>query len=318
MRRRALIAEPEHFSPRAVQILGKLAEVELRRVDRSGLSRAFQTHDVVWVRLAHRITADLMGESPRCRIIACATTGLDHIDLESCGTKGVRVISLRGETEFLRQIRATSELTLGLMLALLRRIPDAFASVKDGHWDRDRFRGRELAGRTAGIVGVGRVGSLVAGYLQALGMEVLGYDPSPESWPDGVERVHSLPELLERSHVVSLHPVYGPGTRQLIGEPELARMRADAVLVNTSRGAVVDETALVDALRQGRLAGAALDVLVGEPDIGARHPLVAYAREHQNLLIVPHIGGNTHESFEKTEVFIAERVARALESENAT
>jgi D-3-phosphoglycerate dehydrogenase / 2-oxoglutarate reductase len=307
---RVLIAEPEGFSPRAVALLRERAEVELRACTRDELAAAFATHDVVWFRLGHRIDAALLAGAGRCRVLATPVTGLDHIDLQACAARGIRVVSLRGEVEFLRTVRATAELTLGLLLALVRRIPAAHAHVLDGGWDRDRFRGRELHGRTAGLVGVGRLGTIVAGLLAALGMEVLGADPRPD-FPDGVTRV-SLEELLTRSDVVSVHASYGPSTRHLIGARELGLLRPGAVLVNTSRGGVVDEGALLAALVEGRLAGAALDVIDGEPDIGAQHPLVRYAQAHENLILVPHIGGNTLESFEKTEVFLAGRVLEAL------
>jgi phosphoglycerate dehydrogenase-like enzyme len=186
--------------------------------------------------------------------------------------------------------------------------------VREGGWNRDLFRGRELFGRTAGIVGVGRLGRLVAATFRALGMNVVGYDPRPDFPEEAARRIGSLDELLAESDVVTLHVSYDQTTRHLIGHKELAAMKPSAVLVNTSRGGVVDERALLDALEAGTLAGAALDVVDGEPNVGANHPLVEYARRHDNLIIVPHIGGSTVESFEKTEVFLAGRVLESLES----
>ena len=134
----------------------------------------------MWFRLAHRIDKSFFEQPVRLRVLATPVTGLDHIDLEACRGHGVRVVSLKGEVEFLKSIRATAELTIALTLALLRQIPEAASSVEAGHWNRDAFRGRELFGRTAGLVGVGRLGTIVAGYLRAFGMEVLGYDPRPD------------------------------------------------------------------------------------------------------------------------------------------
>jgi D-3-phosphoglycerate dehydrogenase / 2-oxoglutarate reductase len=312
MSRRILIAEPLDFSPQAVSMLAQVAEVELRACDRTGLGQALADFDVVWFRLAHRIDRALLAQAARCRILATPVTGLDHIDLDACRQLGIRVVSLRGEVEFLRTVRATAELTIGLTLALLRQIPAAAASVATGAWDRDRFRGQELFGKTIGLVGVGRLGSLVAGYFRAFGADVLGYDPRPDFPTSLCTRVGTLEELFSRSDIVSIHAAYQPDTRHLIGRQQFAALRLGAILVNTARGGIVDEVALIEALDQGQLAGAALDVLDGEPEITAGNPLVAYAKQHANMLIVPHIGGNTRESFAKTECFLAGRVIEAL------
>ncbi len=268
--------------------------------------------DVVWFRLAHRIDREILAHATRCRVLATPVTGLDHIDLIACQERCIRIVSLRGEFEFLRNVRATAELTVGLTLALLRQIPQAAASVLAGAWDRDQFRGQELYGKKIGLVGVGRLGSLVAGYFRAFGAEVLGYDPRPDFPTQLCTRVGSLAELMRQSDIVSIHVAYSDDTRHLIGRHELAELRPGAILINTARGGIVDEHALIEALDRGQLAGAALDVLDGEPAITAEHPLVAYSRRHANLLIVPHIGGNTRESFEKTECFLAGRVIEAL------
>lgn len=311
-RPRILIAEPERFSLRAVRLLEEAADVELRATARDALGAAFAEYDVVWLRLAHVIDADLLPAAPRCRIIATPVTGLDRIDLEACAARGLRVVSLRGETEFLREVRATAEHTLALLLALLRRIPAATTAVRQGVWDRDLFPGGELYGKTAGIVGMGRLGTIVAGYLRALGMRVVGYDPRVDYPEDAAERVESLEALARVSDIVSIHASYTEQTRGLLGREFFSALKPGAVLVNTARGGILDEAALLDSLRSGQLAGAALDVLDGEPHIGPSHPVVAYAASHESLIVTPHIGGNTPESFEKTEVFLAERVREAL------
>ena len=309
---RILIAEPLDFSVAALDRLRQHGDVTLEA--EGDLAAAFRQFDVVWVRLAREITANTIGTHPRCRILATPVTGLDHIDLDACRQQGVRVVSLKGEVEFLRNVRATSELTIALLLALLRRIPEAVSATYRGEWNRDHFRGHELFGKTAGIVGVGRLGTLVAGYLRAFGMRVLGYDPREDYPQDVAERVDTLEELFEQSDVITIHAVYNASTRHLIGERQFSKSRPGSVLINTSRGGIVEEQSLLKALATNRIAGAALDVLDGEPSIDLQHPLMKYAAEHDNLLIVPHIGGNTIESFEKTELFLAERVIEALAS----
>jgi D-3-phosphoglycerate dehydrogenase len=309
---RILIAEPLDFSPAAVRLLQTAGEVTLSATDRAGMAAAFREFDVVWFRLAHRIDRQMLDGPLRCQLLATPVTGLDHIDLEACGQRGIRVVSLRGETTFLEQIRGTAELTLGLTLALLRRLPAAATHVNQGGWNRDLFRGHELFGRTAGLVGMGRLGRIVAGYFRALGMDVIGYDPRTDFPHDLARRAESLDALLQASDVVSLHVTYDATTRNSIGAAQLGAMKPGAVLINTSRGGVIDSAALASALVDERLAGAALDVVDGEPDLPANHPLLAYARGHDNLLIVPHIGGNTVESFAKTELFLASKVLEML------
>lgn len=311
-----MIAEPLDFSPEAVARLQTVGEVTLRVCDRNELRAAFQEFEVVWFRLAHRIDGTFFSPNikMRCRVLATPVTGLDHIDLSLCAANGVKVVSLRGEYEFLKTIRATAELTIGLTLALTRKIVPAASDVERGHWNRDEFRGSELFGKTVGLVGVGRLGTIVARYFRAFEMNVIGYDPRPDFPQEVAERVGSLEELLERSDVVSLHVNYNEQTRHLMGADQFARMKPSAVLINTSRGGVVDEGAMLSSLDSGRLAGVALDVLEGEPDIGADHPVIAYAKTHDNVLISPHIGGNTRESFARTELFLAERVLETLKT----
>lgn len=308
-----LIAEPKDFTHEAVRILEQVGNVELREIE--DLTEAFQTYDVCWFRLARKIERKHLSAAQRCRIIATATTGLDHIDLLACEEFGIKVISLRGETDFLKTVRATAELTVGLALALLRHISCASQSVKTGVWNRDLFRGNELFGKTAGIVGVGRLGSIVASYFKAFEMRVIGYD-TREGFPfEEIERVDSLYELLANSDLISLHVDLNESSKNLIGADEFSVMKPNAVLINTSRGGIVDERALLSALKEGKLKGAALDVLCGEPNIDADNPLVVYARENENLLIVPHIGGNTFESFEKTEIFIVQKIVESLQDD---
>ncbi len=311
MTQRVLVAETGDFPAEAVEILASAGEVVLGDVSGPALRAAFAEFDGVLVRLATRIDADLLGDDPRCRVLGVPTTGLDHIDLEACAARGIAVVSLRGEVEFLRTIRATAEHTISLVLALLRNLVPATRSVLDGRWARDEFRGREISGRSIGVLGMGRLGTIVAEVLVAMGANVVGYDVRSDWAVPGVDRAPDVGDLLRRSSVLTVHIPYAPGDRPAVGAAELALLPAGAYLVNTSRGGVVDDAALLAALRSSHLAGAALDVLHGEPDIGA-NPLVEHAREHDNLVLTPHIGGNTYESLERVEVFIARKVVEAL------
>ena len=311
---RILNAEPDNYSPDARRILASLGELVEQRLSQTELRQWVSEFDILIIRLGLEIDRDVIAAGHRLRAIVTATTGLDHIDVEFTQARGIAVLSLKGEDEFLRSISATAELTWGLVLALVRHIPQAFESVRAGDWDRDLFRGHELNGRRLGIVGMGRLGEKVARYGLAFGMDVAGYDPYVEKWPEGVTRCAMLADLLARTDVLSLHVPLNNETRGLIGRTELALLPPDAVVINTSRGEVLDEVGLVAALESGHLAGAALDVVASERDTAERlaSPLLTYARQHDNLLITPHIGGAAVEAMAKTEVFMAKRLAQFL------
>lgn len=309
---RILIAEPEGFTQRAVDLLNTHAQVQLTPTPADQMAAALDEYDVVWLRLATRITGAMIANAKRCRVIATPVTGLDHIDLDACAARGVRVVSLKGEVEFLRTVRATAELTLALMLNLLRHVSDAEEDVRAGRWNRDAFRGRELFGKTVAIVGAGRLGTLVAGFLKAFGADVVGYDTRHDFPEDAMRRAATLEEALLAADIVTVHVSLNESTRRMFDANAFSTMKTGAFFVNTARGDVVDESALIAALESGRLAGAALDVLSGEPHVDATHRVVQAAQRLKNLQIVPHIGGNTYESFEKTEMFLAGRVLNAL------
>jgi D-3-phosphoglycerate dehydrogenase len=316
-RPRILVTESHRFSPDAAAVLARAGDPVLADLDRAGLLREAAGADVLWVRLRHQIDAEVLDAAPRLRAIVTPTTGLNHVDVAEAERRGIAVLSLRGEEDFLRDVRATAEHTIGLMLALLRHVPDAAWHVQDGGWDRDRFRGRELHRSTVGVLGYGRLGRIVARYLAAFDATVLVCDPHRSAADvEAPARLVGQDELLERSRILTLHVNLEPATEGLVGRPELHRLPPGAFLVNTARGELIDEAALLDVLQSGRLAGAALDVLAGEQASGmAGHPLVEYAREHPNLLITPHIGGATYESMETTERFMAEKLVSTLDTD---
>ncbi len=310
-----LNSEPLGYSDSARAILRELGELEERELDRSGLLAAIPEVDVLIVRLAHTLDREVLDASDRLKVIVSPTTGLDHIDLEYAIGRGVSVLSLRGEYEFLSSVTSTAEHTWALLLALARKLPGAYEHVRTGGWDRDSFRGTEIQGKRIGIVGLGRIGVIVAEYARGFRMDVLGYDPAPRLWPDGVGRTNSLLELAEAVDVLTIHVPLEEATRGLIGSEVLKSLPNGALLVNTSRSEIVDSAALLSALEEGRLGGAALDVVPAEraDDERLESGLIAYARVHDNLIITPHIGGATKEAMERTEVFMAEKLRRHLE-----
>jgi D-3-phosphoglycerate dehydrogenase / 2-oxoglutarate reductase len=312
---RILHLEPECYPPRSLDALRAAGELELLEdSDRAALLRRLEggEYHALFVRLGTAIDEEVLARQPSLRWVVTPTTGLNHIDLAAAERRGVRVVSLAGEQEFLASIRSTAEHTWALLLALVRRIPGLAAQVEQGGWERAGRMAAELDGATLGIVGYGRLGRLVAGYAAAFGMRVLAHDRDPavvRAFPAVEWR--ALDELLAGADVVSLHLTGSPENSGFLGAERIARMKTGALLVNTARGEVIDEAALLQALRSGQLGGAALDVLAGDSSWEGRtptdHPLIAHARTHENLLITPHTGGYGRSSIHRTREFVTRR-----------
>lgn len=231
---------------------------------------------------------------PNIKFIASCTTGLDHIDLEYCKAKGIKVISLQGEP-ILKDVYATAEHTWALIMALIRKVPWAFDDVKQGNWNREAWQGTELRGKTLGIVGFGRIGQQVAKIAEAFGMRVIKHDKT---------HGYRLEPLLRDSDIVTVHVPLNEETKGMFGIEQFKLMKPTAYFINTSRGAVIYEGDLLRALSTNVIAGAALDVVLDEPNIW---PML-YKYEKDNLIITPHIGGNTAESRKKTQIYIANKI----------
>jgi D-3-phosphoglycerate dehydrogenase len=302
-----LNVEPDQYNEDARLILKKIGDLVEQEMGRDELLKRIAAFDVLIVRLRHQVDAELMDAASGLKAIVSATTGLDHIDVEYAAKKNIAVLSLRGETEFLRSIPATAELTWALLLALTRNIPSAYLSVLEGEWQRDRFKGHELAGKRLGILGLGRIGEKVAAYGTTFGMQVGAYDPYRKDALPGVVMKNTMDLLFNDTDVLSIHVPLNSETESMIGTKEIYALPKGSYLINTARGAIMDENALLDALLSEHLAGAALDVMSGERT-GEISPLIEYARTHSNLLITPHIGGATYESMRATEVFMARKL----------
>jgi phosphoglycerate dehydrogenase-like enzyme len=254
-----------------------------------------------------RFDADMIGSAAKLKAFVAATTGADHVDAASLEKRGLPLLTLRGQTAVLRNLTPAAELSWLLVMACARGVRAAVDDVIAGNWNRNNHPGLMLRGRTIGIVGCGRIGEWMSRYARAFGMNCLGFDPKLEQFPEGTRPV-PLAQLLSESDVVSVHVPLNDSTRGLLGKNELASIKRGAILVNTSRGEIVDEAELLKALEDGRLSAAGLDVLVGEPDI-ADHPLVRYARAHPNLVITPHIGGFSPDAVREVLTFCCRRIA---------
>jgi len=261
--------------------------------------------DALVVRSQTRVDADLLAAAgPRLSVVGVASVGTDRVDLAAATRAGVKVVNApTGSTV------AAAELTLALMLALLRKIPSADASVRRGEWDRTRYVGAELQHRTLGIIGLGKIGAAVARRAAAFDMRVIAHDPllTAEEASARSAMLVGLPELLAQADVVSVHLTLTPQTRGFIGQAQIVAMKPGAVLLNVARGGLVDEAALAAALQRGHLGGAAIDVYTSEP-MAADNPL----REAPNTILTPHLGASTAEAQARAGVEMAEQLLLAL------
>lgn len=250
--------------------------------------------------------AERVRRASALRLFVTATTGANHIDAAALSERHIPLLTLKGQEHVTRNITAAAELSWLLMMSVARPFRAAIEEPLAGGWDRNKFPGTMLIGRTLGIIGCGRIGTWVSRYATAFGMQVLGYDPFKHDVEATITPV-DLDTLLAQSDVVSLHVAYSDATRHLLNRARIFQMKPGALLVNTSRGELLDEGAVLEALEQGHLAGAGFDVLTGEPDV-ADHPLVRYARDHANVVITPHIGGFSPDALTRVLDFSCSRI----------
>lgn len=303
------------YTEEARKILEQIGQLDCLDLTQTELEDKINSYDILLVGLGLNINKQMIDKGSNLKIIATATTGLDHIDIKYAKGKGIKIISLRGENEFLNTITGTAELAFGLMIDLIRNISDSFNSVKNYEWNREKFKGHNLRGKVLGIVGLGRLGRMTAKYGNTFEMKVIGYDPYIEKkiFQKAKCKKVDFEELLNESDVISIHVHLNKETKNMFCEKVFNKMKTSAYLINTSRGKIVNENDLLEALKNNRIAGYATDVLANEPTLNKEfdnHPLVEYAKNHNNVIIVPHIGGMTYESRKATDIFIAEKIMK--------
>lgn len=256
--------------------------------------------------------------APNLKVICTASTGTNHIDLELASQRGVDILSLRDEKDLLRQISSTAELAVTLTLASLRNLIPAVAAVARGEWDYEPYIGRQLSALTVGVVGLGRLGSMYADFMRPLAKRVVYYDPFVEeaSFP---ERCTSLGQIFGVSDVVSFHVHPGKGTFQMVNAETLRHAKKNVVLVNTARGEILHEEALVDFLKANPRSSVAVDVLTDETMRKDSSPLRAFSKISEQVIITPHIGGMTVEgqnlAFQTAASMLQEFLSAAVGSE---
>jgi D-3-phosphoglycerate dehydrogenase len=303
---KVLIADK--LSKVGIDYLAKQPDVEIDnkagiKVDE--LAKIIGDYDGVIIRSGVKITADVMAKPGNLRCIARAGVGVDNVDVPVATAKGIIVMNTPGGNTI-----STAELALTLMLALSRKIAPANASLRSGQWDRKSFEGTQLAGKTLGVIGMGRIGSAVAMRALALEMRVLGYDPFFAGQPaEGIEIVRDLNELCKRADYITVHTPKSAETMGMIGKEQFALMKPNVRLVNAARGGIINPEALLEALNSGKCAGAALDVFLKEPPENAAEKELI---QHPAVLAVPHLGASTEEAQEQVALEAAEQLVEAL------
>ena len=307
----------KNFTPKAMDILNDLGSVDYLSLDQEDLLKEISDYDILVIGLGLDINKKIIDKAKNLVVIATATTGLDHIDLEYTKKKNIEVVSLKGEDKFLDSISGTAELSFGLMICLMRLIVPSFNSMMNYQFNREKFRGHNLSGNTLGVVGLGRLGKLMVKYAKAFNMRVIAYDPYEDKdvFENNNCELVSFETLLKDSDVISIHVHLNEETEGMFNIDTFQNMKKSAYLINTSRGKIVNENELLNALENRNIAGYATDVLADEMNLinnFNNNALVKYAKNNDNCLILPHTGGMTFESREATDVFITKKTVEFL------
>jgi len=300
-RPRVLVCDP--LDEHALEILGHETRLDVRTgLNRDELIDIVADFDALVVRSATQVTSEVLEAGSLLRVVARAGVGVDNIDVEAATERGILVVNAPGAST-----QAVAELTIGLIMSLLRRIPIADHTMKAGRWEKAHLRGREFAGKTLGVIGYGRIGHEVAGIARAFGARVVVYTVLTRPIEHG--QAVGFEELLTESDIITVHVNYSATATSLIDAGTIARMKDGVYLINTSRGGIIDETALLEALESGKVAGVGLDVFVDEPP-GAS-PLV----RHPHVVCTPHIGASTAEAQRAVGAIAAHSLLAVLRGE---
>ncbi len=307
MSNRPVVLIAEKLAPSVLEVFGDEADVRhVDGTDRGALFVALADADALLVRSSTRVDAEALAHAPRLKVVARAGVGLDNVDVPAATSRGVMVVNAPTSN-----IVSAAEHAVALLLAVARRIPAADASLRAGQWKRSAFSGVELAGKTVGVVGLGKIGQLVAQRIAAFGTDVIAYDPyvlPARAAQLGIELV-DLDELLARADAISIHLPKTPETLGLIGADQLAKTKPGVLIVNAARGGLVDEPALADAVREGQVGGAGIDVFATEPTTSS--PLF----ELPEVVVTPHLGASTAEAQDRAGIDVARSVQLALRGE---
>ncbi|MBI5224089.1 hydroxyacid dehydrogenase [Candidatus Micrarchaeota archaeon] len=264
-----------------VSEIKKLGTVEYKP---QNINTAIEHADILIVRSATKVTKELLSHAKSLKLVARAGVGLDNVDSEACKEKNIKVVNTPGAST-----NAVAELALGLIICGLRNVQKAHHQMKKGVWDKKNLTGREIEGKTLGIIGYGRIGALLGKKAHALGMKIVAFNPPPRYQDEIVKYVETIDELFKEADVISLHAVLTDQTRNMINRENIAKMKDGVMIINAARGEMIDEEALFEACKSGKISCAALDVFSKEPYSGK-------LLELDNVYLTPHIGASSKEA----------------------
>jgi D-3-phosphoglycerate dehydrogenase len=293
----------DSIAKEGIEALKAAGEVTFAELSPEELLQQIEQYDAVVVRSRSKVTKEVIERAKALKVIGRAGIGVDNIDVKAATAKGIAVVNAPRSSTY-----SVAELALGHMLSLARMLPKADRSVKEGKWEKKAFKGIELYGKTLGFVGSGRIGIEVAARARVFGMRTMSYDPylPAEAAQKACLDMCNLDQVLRESDFITIHAMLTPETKGMIGVAEFAKMKPTAYIINCARGGIIDETSLYNALKEKKIAGAALDVFEKEPPVDS--PLLKL----DNIVFSPHIGASTKEAQERAGVQVAEQVIKAL------
>lgn len=306
---------PEEYG--SVEVFKKLGSVTYFKYDRGWLIENIHKYNIIITHLFDKIDKEIINKAENLNIIATPSTGTDHIDKNAVYNSGIRLISLNDDRNFIDTISSTAEITWLLILACARKFPNLiYRVIKEGSWVNTDIRGIELQGKTIGILGYGRLGRKVAEYANSFKMNIIACDIDKDAFknkPAYVKRV-SMNVLLMKSDIITLHVKLNPTSRNLIGNLEISKMKYGVIIVNTSRGELIDSNAIFEGIKSGKIKAVGLDVLENEYQSSTlpHNILIEAAKNDSRIIITPHAGGSTYDAHSKVFNKIAELISHAL------
>lgn len=297
--------------------LEKIGNLTCMEPNRENVLNNIHSYDAYIASASILVDREFINKAKNLRIIGSPSTGTDHLSIKEIKNKHIILFDISKEYDLINSFTATSELAFGLIISLIRKIIPAANSAKNGDWAREKYTGFQLSNKTLGIIGLGRLGTISARIGQGFGMKVIAHDIINKN-VDNVTMM-TLEQVLRLSDIITIHIHLNDLTKGLINKNCFSLMKQSSIIINTSRGAIIDENSLLEALKNGYIAGAGLDMIEGEwltsSDI-YDHPLIEYSRQNNNLIITPHIGGSSKESISGARNFMAKKVANWLSKNN--